>query len=50
MGGYFVWWWGGCTETLNLKIEASAMQLQLRNPILDFVKLNVFPASKNKKF
>lgn len=45
MGGYFG---GGCTEILNLKIEASAMQLQFRNPVSDFVRLNVFPASKKE--
>lgn len=36
-----------CIEILNLKIEASAIQLQFRNPISDFVRLSVFPASKN---
>lgn len=40
---------GKCTETPNLKIEASAMPLQFRNPVSDFVRLNVFPASKKKK-
>lgn len=25
------------------------MQLQFRNPVSDFVRLNVFPASKTKK-
>lgn len=39
---------GKCTEILNLKTEASAIQLQFRNPISDFVRLNVFPASKKK--